>query len=518
MYKLVFTIGILALVLQQTYAQCSFTSTSAGGAWTASGTWSGGTAPSSSSPSGNVCISNNATVTLSAPTFSGSVTITIGSGSTLSITGDLHIGSNMVIVVQSGGTLNVSGSFYTDNNGGTPTLTNDGTVNITQNVSEDGAGVITNGSTTDHTATFSVGGNYTITNSGNTNHKTDNYAVFNVTGSMSLSNPFTVYTSGFVTVTGNVTTLSSPSLTVGQNASGPPYADMIVKGNLNMNGGGTSVTVNKNGRLAVFQKLTHSNNGGIDLNLSSGAQVYVNDASGFTNSGGDQINNSTSLFYTTTSAPTNAVSPTSQNAATTMASADPTFATWLQLNGVGPSVLPITLISFSAEIATGDTGIMISWATASELNFDYFSLQRSDDGKVFNEIAQIKGHGTTAKQHSYDFNDNQPIAGRSYYRLISNDFDGYQQVFNVVSVTYQAEKTFNVSPNPSDGISINLNFNFANETDGNVTIFDNAGSIVGTYPVTSTGSIVFGHALTTGVYMAKYTSVKLTKTERFLVK
>ncbi|MDZ7645815.1 MAG: hypothetical protein U5K54_00810 [Cytophagales bacterium] len=37
----------------------------------------------------------------------------------------------------------------------------------------------------------------------------------------------------------------------------------------------------------------------------------------------------------------------------------------------------------------------MNWSTATELNFDYFSIERSEDGLIFSEIAQVKGHGTT---------------------------------------------------------------------------------------------------------------------------
>jgi len=198
---------------------------------------------------------------------------------------------------------------------------------------------------------------------------------------------------------------------------------------------------------------------------------------------------------------------------TTASSCSPSGSSFCTAGGF---VLPIELVFFKGNVS-GES-VELSWSTATELNFDYFSVQRSGDGKSFDEIAQIKGHGTTNKQHSYSYDDTNPIVGRSYYRLISNDFDGYQQVFKVVSMDFLGEKSFNVSPNPSSGESVKLNFNFANETDGQVTIYDNVGSVVGSYPLTSSGTISFRQALTSGVYMAKYTSISFTKTERFLVR
>lgn len=183
-------------------------------------------------------------------------------------------------------------------------------------------------------------------------------------------------------------------------------------------------------------------------------------------------------------------------------------------NGSGP--LPIMLALFNAKVQS--YSVALSWSTLSEVNFDYFSLQRSSDGKSFTEIAQIKGNGTSNEVHNYSHEDTDPIIGRSYYRLTSNDFDGYQETFKVVSIEYHGGKSFHVSPNPSDGSSVKLNFNFESDADAQVTIFDNVGSLLGTYRVSGSGAINFENTLKSGVYLAKYTSSSFTKTERFLVK
>ncbi|MBI1768462.1 MAG: T9SS type A sorting domain-containing protein [Bacteroidetes bacterium] len=180
------------------------------------------------------------------------------------------------------------------------------------------------------------------------------------------------------------------------------------------------------------------------------------------------------------------------------------------------SVLPITLLFFKGDLSQDN--VVLTWATAAELNFDYFSLERSSEGKLFNEITQVKGHGTTNEMHQYSFEDNDPIIGRSYYRLTSIDFDRYTETFPVVLVEYHGEKKFQISPNPSDGATVKLDFNFENDADGQVTIYDNLGSAIGTYNVQGSGSINFENTLKSGIYLAKYTSAAFTKTERFLVK
>ncbi|HTH58182.1 MAG TPA: T9SS type A sorting domain-containing protein, partial [Cyclobacteriaceae bacterium] len=195
---------------------------------------------------------------------------------------------------------------------------------------------------------------------------------------------------------------------------------------------------------------------------------------------------------------------------TTAGSCSPSGSTFCTTGGF---VLPVELLYFKNDVS--DESVTLSWATASELNFDYFSLERSSDGKVFEEIAQVKGNGTTNKAHTYSYKDDNPLIGLSYYRLTSIDFDGYRETFTAVSASYRGPKRFTISPNPSDGSSIKLNINFADETNGQVIVYNNMGSIMGTYPVTSNGSINFPQTLTAGVYMARYTSTSFTSTERF---
>lgn len=180
------------------------------------------------------------------------------------------------------------------------------------------------------------------------------------------------------------------------------------------------------------------------------------------------------------------------------------------------TVLPIIMTAFSAK--ANQSSVTLSWTTASELNFDYFSLQRSPDGTSFKEIAQIKGNGTTSQMHTYAYEDEDPIIGRSYYRFTSVDFDNYQQTFKVLSVDYQGEKRFYVTPNPSDGSTLGLGFNFANDADAQVIIYDNLGSVIGTYRVAGSSTINVDTTLKSGVYLAKYSSSTFTRTERFIVR
>jgi hypothetical protein len=267
---------------------------------------------------------------------------------------------------------------------------------------------------------------------------------------------------------------------------------IIVHGNFTMNNGG-SVAITGGGDLSVGGNFTGGSNTSISVSGSS---------STITVSGALNVGNGTSSIT---------VSGTGSYISAGSCSCGGCGGT----TGCGNVSVPITLSAFTANVS-GDA-VEIKWSTSSEINFDYFSLQKSDNGVVFKEIAQVKGHGTTSEAHSYSFDDINPFVGRSYYRLTSNDFDGYQETFRTVSVEYHGGKKFYVSPNPADGASIRLYYNFDTDVDGTVTVYDNLGFVVGSYSA-GTESIVFANALKSGVYLAKYSSSSFTKTERFFVK
>jgi len=116
-----------------------------------------------------------------------------------------------------------------------------------------------------------------------------------------------------------------------------------------------------------------------------------------------------------------------------------------------PSVLPVTLISFTAKTINNKT-VLLNWATATEVNNDYFTIERSATGNEFSELVRIEGIGNSTTLHKYAYTDEHPLGGTSYYRLKQTDFDGTTAVFKMVSVTITSrqDKTslLRISPNP----------------------------------------------------------------------
>lgn len=103
------------------------------------------------------------------------------------------------------------------------------------------------------------------------------------------------------------------------------------------------------------------------------------------------------------------------------------------------STMPVELVYFSAYAIANDN-VKVEWKTLSELNNDFFIVERSGDGKEFHETARIKGAGNSSKELSYSFVDENPLTSKvSYYRLKQVDYDGQYSYSPAVPVRLSGE-------------------------------------------------------------------------------
>ena len=118
--------------------------------------------------------------------------------------------------------------------------------------------------------------------------------------------------------------------------------------------------------------------------------------------------------------------------------------------------LPVELLYFDAFADKNQ--IALHWSTASELNNDFFTLEKSQNGKDFGVIGMVKGQGTKTEISEYRYRDNSPSIGLSYYRLSQTDYDGTSESFPIISVVYEGRgNNLSISPNPLYTQTIRLN-------------------------------------------------------------
>ncbi len=115
-----------------------------------------------------------------------------------------------------------------------------------------------------------------------------------------------------------------------------------------------------------------------------------------------------------------------------------------------PGVLPISLLYFSAEAI--NQKVLINWGTYSEINNDYFTIERSTDHEYFEEVNQLEGAGNSNIILTYNTVDEHPYTGISYYRLKQTDFDGKYEYTKAIKVNITEDGAIQLFPNPTNGL------------------------------------------------------------------
>jgi hypothetical protein len=113
-------------------------------------------------------------------------------------------------------------------------------------------------------------------------------------------------------------------------------------------------------------------------------------------------------------------------------------------NGINP--LPIKLFSFNASAK--DNHVELKWITSSEINNDFFTIERSNNGIIWEEVNRIKGAGNSNTNLQYDDIDKNPLNGVSYYRLKQTDFNGDFSYSDIVTVAFSTSDIITIYPNP----------------------------------------------------------------------
>lgn len=105
--------------------------------------------------------------------------------------------------------------------------------------------------------------------------------------------------------------------------------------------------------------------------------------------------------------------------------------------GKSPAVLPVELLSFDAK--PDGSRVELSWKTAAEINNDYFTIERSPDGKNFSPAGKVQGAGNSNVVLQYNYTDKpETFSSRAetifHYRLKQTDYDGKYGYSPVVAV------------------------------------------------------------------------------------
>lgn len=215
----------------------------------------------------------------------------------------------------------------------------------------------------------------------------------------------------------------------------------------------------------TFQSLSNNTTGSFDMTLNNINYTNASAPGGWTVMKRDPLSTGTwgldgSCVLTSTIAATQR---------TSLVGFDADFAT-----AQSASPLPIELLNFEAKVTA--EGVLAEWTTATEINNDHFTIERSYDGQNFNAIGTVRGAGNSTQEKYYSFLDNAPGKGIIYYRLKQTDYDGQFTYSQAVAVKIN-EKVIgiNVYPNPTHDV---LNFQFeADGGDAIIKVIDMTGRV-----------------------------------------
>jgi len=160
--------------------------------------------------------------------------------------------------------------------------------------------------------------------------------------------------------------------------------------------------------------------------------------------------------------------------------------------------LSVELLSF---VANQDMEkIQLDWSTASESNSDSFTVQRSADGILFDDVTTVPGAGNSQAKLAYTAMDYNPYTGISYYRLKQSDFDHNSSFSNVVPVNFDKQVVFAIYPNPfSSYITITID-DISQLKDAELKIYDVLGKAVLIKTINEETTVLITDHLPTGIF------------------
>ena len=197
-----------------------------------------------------------------------------------------------------------------------------------------------------------------------------------------------------------------------------------------------------------------------------------------------------------------------------------TFGQFETITGFSINALcnvPVELSSFTGSV--NGTSVVLSWTTATETNNQGFSVERLSGNSSWQQIGFVPGFGTTTKEHSYSFNDNNLEDGTYSYRLIQKDFDGTMDYSDVVNVAVSSPSQFALNqnyPNPFNP-STKISYSLPEQSFVSIKIYNVTGeevaSLVNGVQTEGQHQVVFNAKnLSSGIYIAKMTAGSFSST------
>ncbi|MBK9564488.1 MAG: carboxypeptidase regulatory-like domain-containing protein [Saprospiraceae bacterium] len=123
--------------------------------------------------------------------------------------------------------------------------------------------------------------------------------------------------------------------------------------------------------------------------------------------------------------------------------------------GIKSKALPVILKDFTGRWNQTDDVNELIWTTLTEVNNDYFEIERSVNKGDFEVIGRVNGKGNSTMTNVYNLTDSEISRNGDYvYRLRQVDYDGNENMYGPIAIKVERDNTgskLTVYPNPTKG-------------------------------------------------------------------
>jgi len=160
--------------------------------------------------------------------------------------------------------------------------------------------------------------------------------------------------------------------------------------------------------------------------------------------------------------------------------------------------LPVELLSFNAK--PENDFVNITWATTSETNNNYFTIEKSKDVNTFEMVVNTAGAGNSNTILNYSAKDKEPYSGVSYYRLKQTDFDGKFSYSDIVKVDFEKSQGVTIYPNPFSTFAAIIINDASQINNYELRIYNVLGTVVMNTILTEQNTAIETSILPAGIY------------------
>lgn len=148
-----------------------------------------------------------------------------------------------------------------------------------------------------------------------------------------------------------------------------------------------------------------------------------------------------------------------------------------EISATNASPMPVKLKQFTAWKEGPKNAL--KWITTEEDQHSHFEVQRSEDGRVFEDIFRIYGDISSVNGKEYRYDDLYPPS-HCFYRLKQVDLDGNSWYSHVVELTRAGQGSFELVQLPVP--STDLNFTVRSVRNGKISmsIYSTEGKLIST--------------------------------------